>query len=69
MQALKQAAREGNVARLDALCEAWSVSANAANEADSHALVGYRPHREADHAEKERVETVSETEAGMETRR
>jgi glutamyl-tRNA reductase len=68
MQALKQAAREGNVARLDALCEAWSVSANAANEADSHALVTTAA-PEADHAEKERVETVSETEAGMETRR
>jgi glutamyl-tRNA reductase len=26
MQALKQAAREGNSARLEALCEAWSVS-------------------------------------------
>jgi glutamyl-tRNA reductase len=25
MQALKQAAREGNSARVDALCEAWSV--------------------------------------------
>ena len=25
MQALKQAAREGDSARLDALCEAWSV--------------------------------------------
>jgi glutamyl-tRNA reductase len=25
MQALKQAAREGNAARLDALCDAWSV--------------------------------------------
>jgi hypothetical protein len=25
MQALKQAAREGNSARVDALCDAWSV--------------------------------------------
>ena len=29
MQALKQAAREGDSARLDALCDAWSVSADA----------------------------------------
>ena len=28
MQALKQAAREGDSARLDALCDVWSVSAN-----------------------------------------
>ena len=34
MQALKQAAREGNAARLDALCEAWSISAGAVNEAE-----------------------------------
>jgi glutamyl-tRNA reductase len=27
MQAIKQAAREGNNARIDALCEAWSISA------------------------------------------
>ena len=27
MQALKQAARENNQARIDALCEAWQVSA------------------------------------------
>jgi hypothetical protein len=27
MQALKQAAREGDSARLDLLCETWSVSA------------------------------------------
>jgi len=26
MQAMKQAARDGDMARLDALCEAWSVS-------------------------------------------
>jgi glutamyl-tRNA reductase len=29
MQALKQAAREGNTARLDALCEAWQIEPNA----------------------------------------
>jgi glutamyl-tRNA reductase len=30
MQALKQAARENDSARLDALCEAWSVSSGVA---------------------------------------
>jgi glutamyl-tRNA reductase len=34
MQAIKQAAREGDSARLDALCEAWSVSAEATPEAE-----------------------------------
>ncbi len=34
MQALKQAAREGDAARLDILCEEWSVSAAAPREAD-----------------------------------
>jgi glutamyl-tRNA reductase len=37
MQALKQAAREGNQARMDALCEAWQVSAGADREAESPA--------------------------------
>ena len=37
MQAIKQAAREGDSARLDALCEAWSVSVDGAAEADRQA--------------------------------
>jgi glutamyl-tRNA reductase len=37
MQALKQAAREGDAAKLDALCEEWSVSSAAQNEAPSTA--------------------------------
>ncbi len=37
MQALKQAAREGNSARVDALCEAWSVSQSPVNEAEPEA--------------------------------
>jgi glutamyl-tRNA reductase len=35
MQALKQAAREGNQARMDALCEAWQVSVNVSLEASA----------------------------------
>ena len=34
MQAIKQAAREGDSVRLDALCEAWSVSTEATADAD-----------------------------------
>jgi len=35
MQALKQAAREGDQVRLDALCDAWSVSAAEPRESES----------------------------------
>jgi glutamyl-tRNA reductase len=34
MQALKQAARENDATRLDALCEVWSVSTSATNDAE-----------------------------------
>src|SRR6202167_5025809 len=37
MQAIKQAAREGDSARLDLLCDAWSVSVEGASEADRQA--------------------------------
>ena len=37
MQALKQAAREGNTARLDALCEAWQIESAADAEQSAHA--------------------------------
>ena len=36
MQALKQAARENNQARIDALCEAWQVSAGVELEIEDH---------------------------------
>ena len=68
MQALKQAAREGNAARLDALCEAWSVSATAAHEADSN-LGGGQDAPNPASSEKERVASASEAEEGVETRR
>ena len=38
MQAIKRAAREGDSARLDALCEAWSVAASAAREPERQAV-------------------------------
>ena len=34
MQALKQAARENDSVKVDALCEAWSVSAAAGSQAE-----------------------------------
>lgn len=37
MQAIKQAAREGDSARLDVLCDAWSVSTDAGAEGDQTA--------------------------------
>jgi glutamyl-tRNA reductase len=37
IQAIKQAAREGDSARLDALCDAWQVSAAAGLEEESTA--------------------------------
>jgi glutamyl-tRNA reductase len=68
MQALKQAAREGDSARLDALCEAWSVSVAATPEADSNVAA---PAEAAGSAPpgKRAVEIVSESEAGVEIRR
>jgi glutamyl-tRNA reductase len=68
MQAMKQAARDGDAARLDALCEAWSVSAAATHEADSNLEVAAAA-PELVSSEEERVETASETEDGVETRR
>jgi glutamyl-tRNA reductase len=67
MQALKQAAREGNSARLDALCEAWSVSVASASEADSNSAAAASESSSILPAKKE-VETVSESEAGVEIR-
>jgi glutamyl-tRNA reductase len=67
MQALKQAAREGDSARLDALCEAWSVSVAAAPEADSDVAAPAAASSSTFPAKKG-VETVSESEAGVEIR-
>jgi glutamyl-tRNA reductase len=40
MQALKQAAREGNSARIDALCDAWSVPVAAEASSEPVASAG-----------------------------
>ncbi|HTW60305.1 MAG TPA: glutamyl-tRNA reductase [Terracidiphilus sp.] len=59
MQALKQAAREGDSARLDVLCAEWQVAAAAAEE---------EPAEKTAH-EPAPAETVSETERRLEARR
>jgi glutamyl-tRNA reductase len=65
MQAIKQAAREGDSVRLDALCEAWSVSTEATAEADHH---------EQEHApastniEQVKTERANASEPGVEVR-
>jgi glutamyl-tRNA reductase len=70
MQALKQAAREGDQVRLDALCEAWQVSAGADHhESDRLAAVAGPT---ANHGEKpatEKAEGAAVGAAGVENRR
>ncbi|MGD0902781.1 MAG: glutamyl-tRNA reductase [Terracidiphilus sp.] len=64
MQALKQAARENDSTRLDALCEAWSVSAAESPQAeteDSAAAGGSRS------SETGKAEAANDAEAGVET--
>ena len=68
MQALKQAAREGNTARLDALCEAWAVPAAATHEADFNLETAIDA-TDPTNLQNDRVETVSEAEQTVETRR
>jgi glutamyl-tRNA reductase len=67
MQALKQAAREGDQVKLDAVCEEWSVSAGAGPElvrdAAAEETAGAQ-RRAGENAESERVRA-----AGVETRR
>jgi glutamyl-tRNA reductase len=54
MQALKQAAREGDSARLDVLCDEWSVPANAGRETEdapvADPLAGAEPEKSVDAA-------------------
>ena len=63
MQALKQAAREGDQVRLDALCEAWQVSAGADREAGRVVLASG-----AETKDGEKAEGAAVREAGMESR-
>jgi glutamyl-tRNA reductase len=65
MQALKQAARENDSTRLDALCEAWSVTAGAIHDAEPEAAAAPAG-PEVSKAEK--GETANQAETGVETR-
>jgi hypothetical protein len=69
MQALKQAAREGDQVRLEALCDAWQVSAGADHhESDRVAAAGPT----VNHVEKpvtEKAEDAAVSAAGVEIRR
>jgi glutamyl-tRNA reductase len=64
MQALKQAARENDSTRLDALCEAWSVSASASPQAETEGSAAAGGSRSS---EPGRAEAANDAEAGVET--
>ncbi|MGA3136526.1 MAG: glutamyl-tRNA reductase [Terracidiphilus sp.] len=66
MQALKQAAREGDSARLDALCDAWKVSADSGREAEPE---GSPVEAEPTSSEPEKAEGATVREASVESRR
>jgi glutamyl-tRNA reductase len=66
MQAIKQAAREGDSARLDALCEAWSVSTELAPDAERDVK---RREPEPTTREQGTAEHSKANEPGMEVRR
>jgi len=77
MQALKQAAREGDSAKLDALCEEWSVSSAAASELPSTVASPSASHDEAfaspasfqESDARKNVESATASKAGVEARR
>jgi glutamyl-tRNA reductase len=72
MQALKHAAREGDEARLDALCEEWSVSPAATREVQPAGEIAAKSEPESTKAEKDdekRVINIEVFEGGMGARR
>jgi glutamyl-tRNA reductase len=68
MQALKQAAREGNQERVDTLCEAWQVSVSVDRESDRVANVGEAGAMTFEGVETEKAEDASVSAASVETR-
>ena len=50
MQALKQAAREGDTARLETLCEEWSVPAAQTDQSTVHVPAADNPPRSVEPA-------------------
>jgi glutamyl-tRNA reductase len=69
MQALKQAAREGDQVRLDALCEAWQVSANADREVDWVDAAAGPSANNGERPANEKADSAAVTAAGVEVRR
>ena len=67
MQALKQAAREGDQVRLDAVCEEWSVSATVEREVAADPVAELAESGLS--AEAEKAESDSVSAAGVERRR
>ena len=65
MQALKQAARENNQARLDALCDAWQVSAGETEREVAAAEAG----SESETGETKQNEGADVSESNVESRR
>jgi glutamyl-tRNA reductase len=66
MQAIKQAAREGDSVRLEALCEAWSVSAEATAEGERQVQ---KPATAVPSTERAKAEGVTANDPGVEIRR
>jgi glutamyl-tRNA reductase len=66
MTALKQAAREGDSARLDALCDTWALPASVVPETEPEASA---PASGATISVSEKTKDVKMTEATMESRR
>ncbi len=62
MQALKQAARENDSARLEALCETWSLPASAGREAEQDAAAAASP-KSAEHPEPEKADEAQMSES------
>jgi glutamyl-tRNA reductase len=59
MQALKQAARENDAVRIDALCQTWSLSAEVVGL--EIAAAGSKPHVESEEPERAEATEVSES--------
>jgi hypothetical protein len=74
MQAIKQAAREGDFAKLDALCEEWSVSTAVPDDGDSTSVIPIEtdeeavasPGRTLDTEPRKKVESKAVSEVGRE---
>jgi glutamyl-tRNA reductase len=69
MQALKQAAREGDQVRLDAVCEEWSVSVSANRDAEQASAAGVAKTNQCKENPEEKAVGAVESATGVETHR